>query len=54
MEHLYDCFMEDTKVRNFSTFKRLSKNILRLKILQSVIILDAGGIPLPVPKTSDN
>ncbi len=54
MEHLYDCFMEEYESKKyFSTFKRLSK-YFKTKDFAISDILDAGGIPLPVPKTSDN
>lgn len=54
IEHLYDCIMEEYKgLKFFSSLKRLSK-YFKTKDFSISDILDAGGIPMPIPKTSDN
>lgn len=54
MEHLYENFMEEYQDKKFfSTFKKLSK-YFKTKDFGLGDILDAGGVPLPVVKTSDN
>jgi len=54
IQHFYDSFMEEYKVKKFSsTFKRLDK-YFKTKDFSISDILDAGGIPLPIPKTVDN
>lgn len=53
MEHFYESFMEEYQARFFSTFKKLRK-YLKTKDFGIREVVDAGGIPLPLPQASDN
>jgi len=54
MEHFYESFMEEYQEKKFfSTFKKLSK-YFKTKDFSLGDILDAGGIPVPIPRSVNN
>jgi uncharacterized protein len=54
MQHLYQSWMAECEARKFSTILKKVSKYFKTKRFGLAEVIDAGGIPLPVPKSEDD
>lgn len=54
MKHLYDSLMEECQNKNYYTILKKFSNFFKTKNFSLGDFMDAGGLPVPIPKTDDD